>query len=330
MISTEFGHIIKLRFTLIKSIITLNFLVLTFSGCSVQKFTIGKLTEALSSGDNKAITSEDDPELVRESLPFTIKMYESLISRDSSNDKLLLSTAKILCLYSQAFILFPSDTLADSQGEQKKMMAKRAKKLFLRARDYSLKGLEIRHHGISKLIKQGDINTAMAITSPADTSYLYWCAAGWLGAIISDRSDLGLAFTVKKPAAMINKVLEYNECFEYGAAHESMCSFYSALPKSLGGDEIKATQHFSAAIKCSDGHKSSPYLAMASLYVKKGNRDKYKELLLMALGIDPDSDLRFRLINTIYRQRATHLLSNIERLFPNNQPQDTLKSQTPH
>ena len=211
------GHFSKLRFIGIKSIIALNLLIFLSTSCSVQKFTISKLTDAFSSDDNTAITSEDDPELVKEALPFTIKMYESLISKDSTNDKLLLSTGKMLCLYSQAFILFPADTLADSLTEQKKAMSKRAKKLFLRARDYSLKGLEIRHHGISNIIKQGNINSAMAMTTPADTSYLYWCAAGWLGAIISDRSDLGLGLTVKKPAAMINKVLEFNDCFENGA-----------------------------------------------------------------------------------------------------------------
>jgi tetratricopeptide (TPR) repeat protein len=330
MTSAESGHFSILRLIGIKSIITLNFLLFISTGCSVQKFTMNKLTEALSSGDNTAITSEDDPELVKEALPFTIKMYESLISRDSTNDKLLLSTGKMLCLFSQAFILFPADTLADTLTEQKKMMSKRAKKLFLRARDYNLKALEIRHHGISNIIKQGDINAAMALTTPADTSYLYWCAAGWLGAIISDRSDLGLAFTVKKPAAMINKVLEFNDCFENGAAHESMCSFYSAIPRSLGGDEKKAVEHFSKAITCSDGHKCSPYLAMASLYNKKRDDSKYKDLLLKALEINPDSDLRFRLVNSIYRQRATYLLKRLDSFSANRSgTEDTLKNQIP-
>jgi hypothetical protein len=208
-------------------------------------------------------------------------------------------------------------------------MSKRAKKLFLRARDYSLRGLEIRHHGISNIIKQGDINAALAMTTPADTSYLYWCAVGWFGAIISDRSDLGLAFTVKKPAAMMDKVLEFDDCFENGAAHESMCSYYSVLPRSLGGNEKKAVEHFSKAVTCSDGHKCSPFLAMASLYAKKGDNGRYKELLLKALEIDPDSDLRFRLLNSIYKQRAAYFLKRLESDGSQSGTEDTLKNQIP-
>jgi Tfp pilus assembly protein PilF len=51
-----------------------------------------------------------------------------------------------------------------------------------------------------------------------------------------------------------------------------------------------AAEHFTKAVTCSDGHKASPYLAIASLYVQKNDRQKYEELLSKALEIDPDSD----------------------------------------
>lgn len=300
-----------------KSTVCLILTSLLFVNCSVQKVALAKFTDALTSEDNNAFTGDDDQLLVKDALPFTMKLYESLAARDSLNDKLLLATGKLFCLYAQAFVLFPSDTLPDSLATVKKAAGKRAKKLFLRGRDYCLKGLDIRHKGLENVIKRGPIDSSLTITKEADSSFLYWISAGWLGAIASDRSDIGLALTIKRPLALMSRLTALDSNYGMGAAHELFCTVYATLPKSLGGSESKAREEFSKAVALSGDHKTSTYVTLAtSVSLKKGDRKEFTDLLVKAESINADADGKLRLINTIYQQRARWLLNNIDKLIP--------------
>lgn len=285
------------------------------NGCSVSKFTMSKITNTLT-GDNEVFTSDDDPELIRDALPFTIKFYESLAKKDSLNPDLLLATGRLLCLYAQAFVQFPADTLHDSLKIQKKAMGKRAKKLFLRGRDYALQALELKYPGINDSIKKGSIDSALTITDNSDTSFLYWSGVSWMGAIRADRSDLALAMSTKKALTLMRRVFELNHSYDNGAVHEFFCSYYASAPEALGGDDNKAREHFQKAIDISSKSKVSPYVAFASsLCIKNGNKDEFNEILKKAVKINIRSFKTSLLQNTIYQQHAKWLLENQSRFF---------------
>ncbi len=285
--------------------------------CSVSRLAVKKAGETLSNQTSTVFTGEDDPELVRDALPFTMKFYETILEKDSTNAELYLATGKLFCLYAQAFILFPSDTLPDSMAAQKKAMGKRAKKLLLRGRDYCLRGIELRHPGFSALFKGKSADSALAMTVQADTSFLYWCSASWMAAIISDRSDLALSMTIKKAASLMLRVAELNDQYDYGAAHEILCAYKASIPKSIGGSDKIAKEHFEKAVQFSSGEKISPYITCAtSLSVKSKNRDEFIEMLNKALSINIQKKPSMRLQNTIYQQRARWLLANVGRYFP--------------
>ncbi len=285
--------------------------------CSVSRLAVKKAGETLSNQQSTVFTGEDDPELVRDALPFTMKLYETILEKDSTNAELYLATGKLFCLYSQAFILFPSDTLPDSMADQKKAMRKRAKKLLLRARDYCLRGLELRHPGFTELLKSKSADSALAMTSHADTSFLYWCSASWMAAITADRSDLALGMTIKKAASLIIRVAELNDQYDQGAAHEILCAYKASIPKSIGGSDEKAREHFNKAVTFSSGEKISPYITLAiSISVKNKNRAEFIEMLQKALSVNIQKRPSLRLQNAIYQQRARWLLANVDRYFP--------------
>jgi predicted anti-sigma-YlaC factor YlaD len=302
-----------------KPIITLLILTMTLfltPGC-VSKMAISKITQSLSAQQSTVFTGDDDPELIGDALPFTIKFYESLLEKDSLNPELHLATGKLYCLYAQAFIQMPADTLPDSLETIRKTMKKRAKKLLLRGREFALKGLELHHPGITLALKKSPADSALLVTTVSDTSFLYWAAAAWMGAIIADRSDFALAMTIKKAAVLMERVIHLNSSFGTGAAHEVLCAYYANLPKSMGGDDDRSRNHFQKSLDCASGKKASPYVTLAgSISIKQKNRDEFTTLLKKALAISTQERTEYRLQNIIYQQRANWLLTNTDRFFP--------------
>ena len=121
--------------------------LLAVSGCSINRLAVRAVAGMLSGGGGgggDAFTSEDDPELVGDALPFAMKLYESLLAADPENADLLLATGRIFVMYANAYVQTPADMLEPSEVEKQAAMRVRAKRLFLRAREYVLRGLELR------------------------------------------------------------------------------------------------------------------------------------------------------------------------------------------
>lgn len=294
------------------------FLPILFTiNCSIQKWTMSKLTKNLTNNETTVFTGDDDPELIGDALPFTMKLYESLLKNDSTNPELFLATGKLFCLYAQGYVLFPADTLPDSFSTQKKAASKRAKKLFLRGRDYVLKAIDLRHHQFLRQLKSGAIDSALQKITIADTSYLYWSALSWMGAIAADRSDLGLAMSMKKALSLMNKLSSVNKTFGAGALNEFYCIYYASAPKAMGGDTAAARVQLTKAISASNRGKASLYVTGAIyLSVKNKNREEFEEFLNSALSIDIGAIPQQKLQNTIYQQRAKWMLEHADRYFP--------------
>jgi hypothetical protein len=70
-------------------------------------------------------------------------------------------------------------------------LSARARNLYLRARDYGLRGLEAKHRSFAVQLRE-DPKSAVQTMNAGDVSLLYWTAVAW-GAAISvakDRADL--------------------------------------------------------------------------------------------------------------------------------------------
>jgi hypothetical protein len=67
-------------------------LILSSAGCSVKRIAVNKLGDALSSGGS-SYESDDDPDLVADALPFSLKLIESLLAESPQHKGLLLAAA---------------------------------------------------------------------------------------------------------------------------------------------------------------------------------------------------------------------------------------------
>ena len=73
-------------------------LILALAACSPKRAAVGFLADSLSGGDDLMV-SDNDPELVREALPFGLKVYESLLAEVPEHRGLLEATAKGFTAY---------------------------------------------------------------------------------------------------------------------------------------------------------------------------------------------------------------------------------------
>jgi predicted anti-sigma-YlaC factor YlaD len=285
--------------------------------CFLTKTTANMVAGSLSrETSGEVFSGDDDPQLVGDALPFTIKLYESLIASSPNNPKLLLSTGRALCMYAYAYVQMPAEQLSYNELAEKDEMLDRSKHLYLRARYDILKAIELRHRHFSEAFDSNDYATAFKDMTVKDTSYLYWAGAAWMAAFTADKADVTLAVDIPKAVALIKKVLDFKDSFGEGSAHEFFISYYGAMPAAMGGNEEKARQHFALAVKYSRGLKLSPYIALATtVSVKKQDLGEFKSLLETALKIDVNKNTANRLVNILNQQKARWLLEHSDNFF---------------
>jgi len=290
---------------------------LFFEFCSIKKMAMNSVANALTApGSSNVFTSDNDPELVGDALPFTIKMYESLMVSIPWHLDLRLQTGSLYIMYANAYLQTPADMMPDEKFEKQEFLLKRAKNLYLRGRDIILDALEKKYPGFLEKMDAKKYDQALAPMKKEDASFLYWGAAGWLGAYALDPLDMKIGLTVPGAAAMMDKVLKLDKNFEQGTIHDFYISYYGSMPEDMGGSAEKAREHFKKAVAASGGKSTSPYLSLATtVSINEQNLKEFKKLLNKALEIDPDVDLDNRLLNTLNQRKARWLLNHTENFF---------------
>ncbi len=285
-------------------------LIGALAACSVKRTAVDIVGTAIS-GDGRTYASDDDPELIREAMPFGLKTFESLLEVSPEHEALLLSAARGYTAY--AFLLQgEADRLDAADILRARGNRARARKHYLRGRDYALRGLAVSHPGFAADLRQ-DSAAALTATDEIDVSFLYWGGAAWAGALSAAKDDLDLLAELPMAAAMVGRVIELDETYEGGAAHEFFIAYEGGRP---GGSANNARTHYARALALSDGARASVHLALAeAVAVKQQDLAEFRSLIGAALAIDPDLRPELRLVNTIAQQRARWLESRIPDLF---------------
>ncbi len=282
------------------------------SACSLNRTAVRLVADALASGAaGSSFSSDDDPELVGDAVPFALKLYESLLDSVKDNPNLYLAAGSGYVMYANAWVQTPADMLPDSEFARKREQTDRARRLYLRGRDYTLQGIEVRHPGFRSALDGDAAREYFEKMNGEDVPFLYWAAAGWIAAWAADPFDVETGIGVKKAAAMMEAALRIDEAWDEGSLHEFFLLYYGALPESMGGSEEKARRHFERAVALSKGKRASPYVALAStVSVKNQNEKEFVELLNRALAVDVKEKYPGRLANVIAQRRARWLLDH--------------------
>jgi predicted anti-sigma-YlaC factor YlaD len=283
-------------------------------GCSVRRMAVNKVGDALA-GSGTTFESDDDPELIKAAAPFSLKLMESLLNESPRHKGLLFATASGFTEYSYAFVQQEADEMEDKDVAAATALRARARRLYLRARDYGLRGLEVAHAGFGKTLIKSPAE-AVRVAKAKDVPLLYWTGASWAAAVSVSKDDPGLIADLPQVEALIDRALELNESFDHGAIHTFLITYEMSRRAGQGDPVARARKHFERAMELSGGQMAGPLVSLAeSVCVQRQDAAEFKSLLERALAINVDARPDWRLANLVMQRRARWLLSRTDELF---------------
>lgn len=284
------------------------------SGCSVKRFAVNKMGDALAKGGT-TFASDDDPELIKAAVPFSLKLMESLLNESPNHKGLLFATSSGFTQYAYAFVQLEADEAETTDVAMSLQMRHRAQRLYLRARDYALRGLEVSHPGFTHALRT-DPTAAVQQLRRKDVPLIYWAAASWAAAIAIIKNDPDLISDLPIVEALIDRALDLDESYENGVIHSFLISYEMVRPSAASNQVGRAREHFERAVELSGGQQAGPYVSFAeSVAVEEQDRPLFESSLNQALAIDPDAKPEWRLANLIMQRRARWLLSQEDDLI---------------
>jgi predicted anti-sigma-YlaC factor YlaD len=289
-------------------------LALANSGCSINRLAVNKVGDALAGGGT-TFSSDDDPELIKAAVPFSLKMMESLLAQSPEHKGLLLATTSGFTQYGYAFVQQDADEMEVKDFAAAEAMRARAKRLYLRARGYGLRGLETAHPGFTNALA-ADARQAVTKMKKSDVPQLYWTAAAWGAAISLGKDDPALIGEIPQMEALIDRAAELDPDWGDGAIHAFLINYEMTRQGVTGDPAERAKIHFERAVELTRGEQAGPFVTYAeAVCLGKQAVVQFEELLNRALAINPDTHPETRLVNLIMQRRARWLLANKEDLF---------------
>ena len=135
-------------------------LALLATGCSLNAHATRKVADTLAA-TGATFSSDDDPILVGDALPFSLKLMESVLAETPRHEGLLLATSSGFTQYAYGWVAQEADEAVDDDYDAAESGRLRAKKLYLRARNYAMRAFELREPGIEARLRD---DAAAAVT----------------------------------------------------------------------------------------------------------------------------------------------------------------------
>ena len=275
---------------------------------------MNKASDAIAVSGN-TFASDDDPELIKAAAPFSLKLMESFLAENPTHRGLLSATASGFTKYAFAFVQQDADELEARDLAAAEALRDRARKLYLRAHQYGLRGLEVEHPGFTNALLSNP-KAAVRKIGKNEVPLLYWSAAAWGSAISLSKNNPELVGQIPAMEALIDRALELDESYDSGAIHGFLISYEMSRQGVAGDPATRSRQQFMRAVELSGGKDASPFVALAeAVTIKKQDAKEFESLLNQALAINPDANPDTRLVNTIVQRRARWLLSRKADLF---------------
>ena len=272
---------------------------------------------AAGTGDNYA--KDDDPELVRAAVPFGLKTMEGVLDEKPRHEGLLTALSSGFTQFSYAFVQTDAD-IADLDGKLEEARAgrDRARRLYVRGREYGLRGLDVRRDQLGASLRAGgdEAKGALARAQKGDVKLLYWTASAWVLSIAANKADMAAIAELPTPIAMMERALALDEGWNDGSIHEFFVADDATRSAAEGGGPDRAKAHLDRALALSMNKKLGPRVSWAEgVLVQRQQRDEFVRVLQEVLRADPGEVPRFRLGNLIAQKRAKALLAHVDDLF---------------
>ena len=283
-------------------------------GCSVRKFAVNKLGDSLANGGT-TFASDDDPDLIGQALPFSLKLMEGLLAESPNHRGLLFAASSGFAQYAYVFVQQPAEQMEDKDLAEAEALRARARRLYVRARDYGVRGLESRYPHMGMDLRMNP-QQALRKTKVRDVPLLYWTAVSWGAAIAASKDDPEIVADQPIVEALIDRAFALDPDYDSGGIHNFLITYETVRIGASKGSESRSRQHFQRAVELTSGQSASPYVALAeAVSVSNQDRQEFESLLQKALAVSPDVRPEWRLSNIVMQRRAKWLMSREDELF---------------
>ncbi|HEY5577792.1 MAG TPA: TRAP transporter TatT component family protein [Deferrimonas sp.] len=281
--------------------------------CSPRSYIVSRMADAASSGGD-VFARDDDPELVRDAVPFALKAMESLLESRPGHKGLLTALCKGFTQYAVAFVRQDAEEAGDLAVRRAGM--ERARRLLLRARGYGVRGLSAGRKGFAAELRENPVG-ASARVGTDDVPLLYWTGAAWSLALSTSSDDPSMLADLPRIEALMRRALALDDRYDDGALHEFFVAFEGGRPEAMGGSIEAARHHMARAMALSGGRKVSPLVTFAeTVSVRTQDRKGFLDLLDRALAFDARSAApEHRMANLVSQRRARWLKGRVDELF---------------
>lgn len=282
-------------------------------GCSIKKFALTHIGNALAdTGDT--YEADDDPELVGEALPFSLKLMEGLVAQTPEHEGLRLACARGFTSYAYAYVQQPADMEGGDLARRDEAYA-RARRLYARGLQNALVALERSYPSFTVQLRT-DPASALKAVRREHVPLLYWTAASLGLAISLSVDEAAMLGRLREVDALLDRALVLDESWGRGALHEFAITLEGARPPDGRRDPAAARKHYERALALSGGRRASLHVTFAeSVAVRDQSVTEFRAALDRALAIDAYAARDDRLSNLIAQRRARWLLAHQDDLI---------------
>ena len=223
-------------------------------GCAmIKRKAVGMVASTLaSSGD--VFTRDDDLELVGQAIPFGLKLYESLLDSAPKNKDLLIATCSNFTQYGVAYLETEALVLGEAKHhDEVARLNARALKMYLRARGYCLRAMEVRFPGIQPKLLTDPAAALAKARKKSDVPLLYWTAASWGSAIALGARQARARHRHADGRALADRAIALDETWSKGALHEMFISLDSVRRSDWADRRSARATHFKRAVELQGG-----------------------------------------------------------------------------
>jgi predicted anti-sigma-YlaC factor YlaD len=286
---------------------------LAASGCSIKKFAVNKVGDALAEGGS-TWESDDDIALVGEALPFSLKLVESLLAQSPEHRGLLQVACQGFTTYSYAYVQHDADVVSEVDFEVAREMRERMRRLYLRALGYGLRGLEVSNPELGDHLQTEPTSAVAVITKDKDVPLMYWTAASLGLAISVSKDSAAMLARLPEAQALVDRALELDETWGDGSLYEFRITLDGASPGLKDYERMR--EDYDRALELSGGSRASLFVTYAeAVAIPRQDVEAFRTMLNRALAVDPDTHVEIRLPNLIAQRRARLLLDRIDDHF---------------
>ena len=265
------------------------------AGCSMREYALRSVGDALAGGGD-TYAADEDLELIGAATPFGLKTIETLLAEVPDHAGLLLAAARGFTQYAFVYVQMPAEELEERDVAAAYAQLERARRLYIRARDYGQRGLK---------------------QAPDDVALIYWTAAAWASAISLSKDRPDELAGLPEVERLVRRAEKLEVDFDRGALHSFLIAYEMSRPGAGPDAEKIARAHFMHAVELSSGRHAGPYVSLAeSVSVDRKNRREFEALLKQATQVDPSAQPEWRLANLVMQKRARRLLARADELFP--------------